>query len=564
MNATSSAATSSSWPPAAGRSRSSDLLDSSSRARPSSTSRSTDRCRRSTTARARARRMYSLRDPRARAEGRAHRRPRRKIPTTSASPTALVDVDVEWVRDVPEADPARSARTRASTRRRADQSFRPRAARARRRRLGLLRPRVQVRARGRGASGRARHGGNLPLMPFYQRLGDVPRKRHMQFRDNGTLLTEEVMGLEGFSGNGVDPLPPDVALPRAEARRLRADRARRGVPDAHAHRHFTTWDIEPDGDPITGRKLLMWNNDVEISLVPRASAWTTSSATARATRSTSSTRARHARDDVRRPAVQGGRLHRHPARHDVPFRPDSLPERHLLFETPGLIEIPKRYRNHYGQLMEGAPYYHRDIHPPTELKTIRERGEFLGQGARARRLPGLRRRLPPVRRRRLGRLPLPVDVLDPRLRADHRADPQAAALAPDVPGPNFVICSFCPRKLDFDPMAMPIPYHHSNLQSEEMIYYVDGNFSSRKGIEVGSITLHPSGLPHGPAAGAGREVDRDDGDARAGRDVRHVPPAEAHEDRQRSSTTGSTPTVVRERRAGGRRRRESRRSHLHL
>jgi homogentisate 1,2-dioxygenase len=68
-------------------------------------------------------------------------------------------------------------------------------------------------------------------------------------------------------------------------------------------------------------------------------------------------------------------------------------------------------------------------------------------------------------------------------------------------GPNFVICSFCPRKLDFDPDAIPIPYHHSNLQSEEMLYYVDGNFSSRKGIEVGSVTLHPSGLPHGPQPG---------------------------------------------------------------
>jgi homogentisate 1,2-dioxygenase len=68
-------------------------------------------------------------------------------------------------------------------------------------------------------------------------------------------------------------------------------------------------------------------------------------------------------------------------------------------------------------------------------------------------------------------------------------------------GQNFVICSFCPRKLDFDPEAVPIPYHHSNLQSEEMIYYVSGNFGSRKGVEVGSITLHPSGLPHGPQPG---------------------------------------------------------------
>ena len=68
-------------------------------------------------------------------------------------------------------------------------------------------------------------------------------------------------------------------------------------------------------------------------------------------------------------------------------------------------------------------------------------------------------------------------------------------------GPGFVICSFCPRKLDWDPQAVPIPYHHSNLQSEELIYYVDGNFSSRKGIDVGSVTLHPSGLPHGPQPG---------------------------------------------------------------
>ena len=68
-------------------------------------------------------------------------------------------------------------------------------------------------------------------------------------------------------------------------------------------------------------------------------------------------------------------------------------------------------------------------------------------------------------------------------------------------GQNFVICSFCPRKLDFDPEAVPIPYHHSNLQSEEMIYYVSGKFGSRRGVETGSITLHPSGLPHGPQPG---------------------------------------------------------------
>ena len=92
-------------------------------------------------------------------------------------------------------------------------------------------------------------------------------------------------------------------------------------------------------------------------------------------------------------------------------------------------------------------------------------------------------------------------------------------------GRNFVICSFCPRKLDFDPLAIPIPYHHSNLQSEEMIYYVSGNFGSRKGVDVGSITLHPSGPSARAAAGPRGEVDRPARDGRARRHVRHVQPA---------------------------------------
>ena len=112
-------------------------------------------------------------------------------------------------------------------------------------------------------------------------------------------------------------------------------------------------------------------------------------------------------------------------------------------------------------------------------------------------------------------------------------------------GRNFVICSFCPRKLDFDPDAMPIPYHHSNLNSEEMIYYVDGNFSSRKGIDVGSVTLHPSGHPARAAAGARREVDRDDRDARAGGHVRHVPPAAADDARARARRRHVRVLVVR-------------------
>jgi homogentisate 1,2-dioxygenase len=180
---------------------------------------------------------------------------------------------------------------------------------------------------------------------------------------------------------------------------------------------------------------------------------------------------------------------------------DAAAQRHLVFTTPGLIEIPRRYRNQYGQILEGAPYYHRDIHPPAQLNTHREGGEFL---VRVRVRHGIQDYVLDYH---------PFDVvgwdgyLYPWTFSIHDFEPITGRIHQPPPshqtfaGRNFVICSFCPRKLDFDPLAVPIPYHHSNLQSEEMIYYVSGNFGSRKGVSVGSITLHPSGLPHGPQPG---------------------------------------------------------------
>jgi homogentisate 1,2-dioxygenase len=201
---------------------------------------------------------------------------------------------------------------------------------------------------------------------------------------------------------------------------------------------------------------------------------------------------------------------------DVPYRPGDYvvvprgttyrfvpegPQRHLVFESPGLIEIPRRYRNEYGQLLEHAPYYTRDIHPPTDLRTYRDRGEHV---VTVRVKDGYQRYVLDYH---------PFDVVGwdgyvyPWTFSIHDFEPITGRIHMPPPshqtfqGRNFVICSFCPRKLDFDPLAVPIPYHHSNLNSEEMIYYVDGNFSSRKGVEVGSVTLHPSGIPHGPHPG---------------------------------------------------------------
>jgi homogentisate 1,2-dioxygenase len=338
-------------------------------------------------------------------------------------------------------------------------------------------------------------------MPFYQRLGDVPRKRHIQFRDNGTLLTEEVMGMEGFTG--MESILYHLQSPCRvqEIGSFEPIVRDEWVPDTHAHRMMHTKGLEPGGDEISGRRLLMWNADVEISLCVPSEPMDYFFRNGEGDEVIFV----HEGSGVLE-TIFGDLPYKEGDYVVVPrgttyrFKPEG-PQRYLVFETPGLIEIPRRYRNQYGQILEGAPYYHRDIHPPTELNTHREKGEF---PVKVRVRDGYQTYLLDYH---------PFDVvgwdgyLYPWTFSIHDFEPITGRIHQPPPshqtfaGRNFVICSFCPRKLDFDPLAIPIPYHHSNLQSEEMIYYVSGNFGSRKGVDVGSITLHPSGLPHGPQPG---------------------------------------------------------------
>ena len=402
-------------------------------------------------------------------------------------------------------------------------------------------------------------------MPFYQRLGDVPRKRHVQFRENGTLLSEEVMGLEGFTGNesilyhlyspcrvmelaGFEPIVRDEWL-----------------PEQHAHRHLTTYGIDAAGDEVTGRRTLMWNDDVEISLCRPAESMDYFFRNGEG-------------DEVI--FVHEGTGTLETIFGDVPYKEGDYvvvprgttyrfspegPQRYLVFETPGLIEIPKRYRNVYGQLMEGAPYYHRDIHPPTELRTVREQGEFR---VKVRVRGGYQTYVTDFH---------PFDVvgwdgyLYPWTFSIHDFEPITGRIHQPPPshqtfqGQNFVICSFCPRKLDFDPQAVPIPYVHSNLQSEEMIYYVSGNFGSRQRRRRRFDHAASVGTAARAAAGARREEHRHARDERARRHVRHLPSAEAVDVRARPRRRQVHVLVVRERpsrRRRRRRRRHRRRAHL--
>ena len=338
-------------------------------------------------------------------------------------------------------------------------------------------------------------------MPFYQRRGELPRKRHIVFRENGRLLTEEVMGLEGFTGNESILYHLESPCRIKELGAFTPIEREEWIPETHAHRLQNTYDVPPTGDEISGRRLLMWNADVEISFC-------------RPDASMEYFFRNGEGDEV--VFVHEGKGTLETTFGDVPYKdgdyiviprgttyrfmPDG-PQRYLVFETPGLIEIPRRYRNQYGQILEGAPYYHRDIHPPTDLHTRRERGEYL---VKVRVRGGYQEYILDYH---------PFDVvgwdgfLYPWTFSIHDFEPITGRIHQPPPshqtfqGQNFVICSFCPRKLDWDPQAVPIPYNHSNLNSDEMIYYVSGNFESRKGIEIGSITLHPSGIPHGPQPG---------------------------------------------------------------
>jgi homogentisate 1,2-dioxygenase len=337
----------------------------------------------------------------------------------------------------------------------------------------------------------------------YESRGRLPRKRHTALRDDdGTLLTEEVMGFEGFSGNEsilyhlqtpcrISGVGPFERLPRQE-----------WVPDAHTHRRFDTAGTERFGDPVRGRRVMMFNDDVEIGICAPAEDQEFFY------RNGDGDELIFVHEgDGELETVFGTLPYR---RHDyivIPrgttyrLRPLGSEQLWLTFHTPGELETPSRYRNRYGQLLEHAPFSHRDFHPPGALVTHRDGGDHdLVVRVRG----GLQHYT-------LDYHPLDVVGWDGYVYpytfniADFEPIAGRVHMPPPVhqtfQGQNFVICSFCPRMLDWEPDAIPIPYNHSNLQSEEMIYYVSGDFSSRRGIGVGSVTLHPSGLPHGPQPG---------------------------------------------------------------
>jgi homogentisate 1,2-dioxygenase len=341
-------------------------------------------------------------------------------------------------------------------------------------------------------------------MAFYHKLGEIPQKRHTQFRKpDGTLYREEVMGLEGFSGIQ-SILYHHFLPPRVKAvEDLGPARPEFVEFGPIRHRAFATANTPSGGDSIEARRYLLGNKDVLLGV-------------SRPTRSmdyfyrnAQAYEVWFVHEGSGRLRSQFGRMAFGPGDYMViPYGTtwkldlDEPEARFFVIETPRQISAPKRYRNNFGQLLEHAPYCERDIRVPEMLETFTETGTYETRVK-------VRDR---ISRHMLDHHPLDVvgwdGYLYPWIFNISDFEPITGRLHQPPPvhqtfeGWNFVVCSFVPRLFDYHPEGIPAPYNHSNVNSDEVIYYCEGNFMSRRGIDQYDISLHPFGLPHGPQPGA--------------------------------------------------------------
>jgi homogentisate 1,2-dioxygenase len=340
-------------------------------------------------------------------------------------------------------------------------------------------------------------------MPMYHRLGNVPHKRHTAFRQpDGSLYAEELVGNKGFVGPSSLLYHLHQPTHVKSVRRVRDLNWESDPERKFRHRHFRTHQLASGGSITMDRVPLLYNNDVAMLFVQpdREDDFFYRNAQGdeivfvsdgEGVLETPLGALPFSRGDYL--VIPRGIMHR--------YRFTSSPLRCLVVESTGYVRTPKRYRNEHGQLMESSPYSERDIRKPENLATKDERGEF---------------KLLVKKESRLHEIVLawhPFDVIgwdgfyypwafnirdfEPRVGRVHLPPPVHQTFE----GDNFVVCSFCPRPYDFDPEAVPVPYNHSNVMSDEVIYYASSDFMSRKGIEYGSVTLHPDGVPHGPHPG---------------------------------------------------------------
>ena len=341
-------------------------------------------------------------------------------------------------------------------------------------------------------------------MPFYHRLGQVPQKRHTAMRrPDGGVYYEQLMGHEGFTGTSalLYHIRPPTTI--RSAKRIRDLKWEADDDETLKHRHFYTSRLKAGGSPTLDRTPLLFNPDIGMLYVEP------DEQDAHFYRNAQG-------DEVVYVAKGQGTVET--IFGDLPYREGdyvvvhrgimhrwkldlSVPQKFLVMESRGHIRWPKRYRNDFGQLIEGAPFSERDVVVPNQLVTHDEEGDH--------RI--LVKQYDALTEMVLDHHPFDVVGWDgyfyPWTFNIHNFEPIVGRVHQPPPvhqtfqGDGFVICSFCPRPYDFDPNAIPAPYNHSNVDSDEVLFYASEEFMSRKGIEFGSVTHHPDGLPHGPHPG---------------------------------------------------------------
>ncbi|TNF46744.1 MAG: homogentisate 1,2-dioxygenase [Bacteroidetes bacterium] len=342
-------------------------------------------------------------------------------------------------------------------------------------------------------------------MPFYHKLGKIPHKRHTVYRQpDGSLYHEQLFGTVGFDGMSClmyHVSPPTVVKEILGQKNI--------APEVGAERNmimrsFMGYKVDPVDDYLDSRNVMLMNSDCYIEL-------------AAPKKSMSSYFYKNADADEIIFIHKGeGKLKTQLGNIDFSYGDYLVIPRGMIYQLHfngednrlfivqsfSPVYTPKRYRNWFGQLLEHSPYCERDIRPPHELETHTEKGDYL------------------LRIKKQDILydyvyeNHPFDVVGwdgfnyPYAFSIHDFEPITGRV--HLPPPihqtfetaGFVVCSFVPRLYDYHPNAIPAPYNHSNIDSDEVLYYVDGDFMSRNNIEKGQITLHPAGIPHGPHPGA--------------------------------------------------------------
>lgn len=342
-------------------------------------------------------------------------------------------------------------------------------------------------------------------MPIYHALGKIPHKRHIQFKKpNGDLYYEQLFGTVGFDGMSTNSYHEQRPTQIKEIKKQYSVAPIIAKENNIQSYKLFGFQINSENDFLESRKILLTNTDCHIGLAAPKDKTTTYFY-----KNTDS-------DELIFIHKGSGKLRTIYGNLDFKYGDyliiprgiiykmdfDTADNRHFIVESHKPIYTPKRYRNWFGQLLEHAPFCERDIRKPYELETHNENGEFVVKVKKKDEII------------ELIYASHPFDVVGydgynyPYAFSIHDFEPITGRIHQPPPvhqtfeSAAFVVCSFVPRLYDYHPDSIPAPYNHSNIDSDEVLYYVDGDFMSRNDIAPGNISLHPAGIPHGPHPGA--------------------------------------------------------------